>query len=162
MGEQETDLDGQAVPSMPNVYFSYPSSSGGPIEQAREEPQSGRPQSGRPKWRSRTASAKRPSSARKGSRKEEDASKIKSHFLSFDEAQELVRTRTPRTRNPEPGTRNPEPTPVSLSLSEPSALFCFTFRPVRTRMTCMCHVLVMYQCGGRMSMPPCFVTRLTP
>ena len=86
---------------MPNVYFSYPSSSGGPIEQAREE-QSERPQSGRPKSKSRTASAKRPSSARKGSRKEEDASKIKSHFLSFDEAQELVWTLNPEPWNPKP------------------------------------------------------------
>jgi hypothetical protein len=83
----EEDPMGMAIPSIPNVYFSYPSSSGGPIEHAVENE---RPQSGRPKSRSRaiSASAKRPTSARKGSRKDE--SSIKSQFLSFDEAQQMV------------------------------------------------------------------------
>ena len=82
---EEDDFMGMAIPSIPNVYFSYPSSSGGPIEHAVENE---RPQSGRPKSRTRTASAKRPTSARKGSRKDESA--VKSQFLSFDEAHQMV------------------------------------------------------------------------
>jgi hypothetical protein len=74
-----------AVPSIPNVYFSYPSTSGGPIEQAVDTQ---RPQtSSRPKSRARAPSAKRPTSAKKGSRKDE--AKTKSQFLSFDEAQQV-------------------------------------------------------------------------
>ena len=86
-GEENDDGDlvGLAVPSIPNVYFNYPSASGGPIEQAQENE---RPQSGRPKSRSRAASAKRPTSTRKGSRAEDMT--IKSEFLSFDEAQKMV------------------------------------------------------------------------
>lgn len=86
-GEENDDGDlvGLAVPSIPNVYFSYSSANGGPIEQAQENE---RQQPGRPKSRSRTASAKRPISARKGLCSEQMV--IKSEFLSFDEAQQMV------------------------------------------------------------------------
>jgi hypothetical protein len=46
-----------------------------------------RVQAGRPKSRSRASSAKRPTSALKGTRSK-DESAIKSQFLSFDEAQQ--------------------------------------------------------------------------
>lgn len=81
---EDGDLMGLQVPSIPNVYFSYPSASGGQIEQAVE---TDRPQSGRPKSRSRAPSAKRPTSARKGKTEEGG---VKSQFLSFDEAQQMV------------------------------------------------------------------------
>ena len=82
------DLKGMSVSGIPNVYFAYPSSSGGPIEQAVEE-DNPRPTSSRPKSRSARPSSKRPSSARKSSRAQDEASKLKSQFLSFDEAQQL-------------------------------------------------------------------------
>jgi len=46
------------------------------------------PQSGRSKSRTRSSSAKRPTSARKSTRADEGA--VKSQFLSFDEAQQMV------------------------------------------------------------------------
>ena len=87
-GGEDDDLNGMSVSGIPNVYFAYPSSSGGPIEQAVEE-DNPRPTSSRPKSRSARPSSKRPSSARKSSRAQEEASKLKSQFLSFDEAQQL-------------------------------------------------------------------------
>mmetsp|Transcript_48126 Transcript_48126/g.113987 ORF Transcript_48126/g.113987 Transcript_48126/m.113987 type:complete len:746 (+) Transcript_48126:59-2296(+) len=72
--EEEDDGLGLAVPNMPNVYFSYPSSGPAFVDDhaGSERPQS----SARPKSRSaRTASAtKRPTSARKSARDEEKAS----------------------------------------------------------------------------------------
>mmetsp|Transcript_7002 Transcript_7002/g.13919 ORF Transcript_7002/g.13919 Transcript_7002/m.13919 type:complete len:560 (-) Transcript_7002:354-2033(-) len=92
--EADDEMMGLAVPNMPNVYFSYPSSSSLPAFVDDQQPPKERPSSSaRPKSRSsssRGASAKRPTSARKGSKAEKDEKPSKSDLKPFQEEEDAA------------------------------------------------------------------------